>query len=82
MNNDELWQELRSLRADVEENQRLLKKLYSASVWSRVFRAVYWFVIIGIALGTFYFLKPYLDSLTNIYGQVQGLPESGFTVPF
>jgi hypothetical protein len=32
---------------------------------------LYWIVIIGTAIGAFYFIQPYIDSLTNIYGDIR-----------
>ena len=49
------------------ENNEYLKKLYRAHVWSRTFRIVYWTLVIGAAVGVFYFLQPYIDSAKESY---------------
>lgn len=50
------------------ENKEMLKKLVAFQRFSQITRVVYWVVIIGIAIGAFYFIQPFFDSLFNIYG--------------
>ncbi len=52
-----------------EENNRMLKHMRRSQRWASVMRVLYWLVIIGIALGSFYFVKPYFEQLTKIYTQ-------------
>jgi len=53
-----------------KENNRLLKKLVRQQVRQRVFKFLYWLIIVGVALGTLYYLKPFFvkmnDFLTKI----------------
>jgi hypothetical protein len=57
-----------------KENNELLLKLYNIQKWAQITRVVYWFVIIGISVGAFYFIKPFLGNLTNLYtGGVSGI---------
>ena len=51
-----------------KENNRLLLKLYNIQRWAQVTRIIYWFIIIGITIGAFYFIKPFLSSILNVYG--------------
>ena len=53
------------------ENNVLIKKLYRSTMWSHAFRIIYWLILIGITIGTFYVIQPYIDQLQGIYGQVQ-----------
>jgi hypothetical protein len=50
-----------------KENNELLLKVRSFQRWSQISRILYWFIIIGISFGAFYFIKPYIGSLLNIY---------------
>jgi hypothetical protein len=50
-----------------KENNELLIKVRNVQKWSQITRALYWFVIIGIAFGAFYFIKPYLGNMLNLY---------------
>lgn len=50
-----------------EENNKILKKLYSSAKWGRLFKLLYWFVILGIAFGSFYFVQQYIDRILDVY---------------
>jgi predicted MFS family arabinose efflux permease len=49
------------------ENHVMLKKLLSIQRRAFVFKAIYWVIIIGAAIGIFSFLKPYLESVASFY---------------
>lgn len=58
------------------DNNKMLKKMRtSARFWSFM-RIVYWAVIIGGAIGVYYYIQPYLDNLLDIYKQVLNLKDS------
>lgn len=50
-----------------KENNILLNKIWSAIKWQQISRALYWLIIIGFALGVFYYLKPMLGNFINLY---------------
>ena len=50
------------------ENNEMLHKLYNIQRWAQITRIIYWFVVIGIAIGAFYFIQPFFDSLLGVYG--------------
>ena len=54
-----------------QKNNKILRKLQGSMKWSRFFRFVYWVIIIGSAIGTFYFVQPYLDKITVAYNSLQ-----------
>lgn len=59
-----------------EENNKILRKMRSSMRWSRAFRIVYWVIIIGAAIGAFYYIQPYIDQLVGVYsglGNLQNL---------
>jgi len=65
--------EKRMLRKNValsEENNKMLKKLYSALKWGRAVRVVYWVIIIGIAVGVFVFLQPLVAPIIDAYNSI------------
>ncbi len=71
-------EEQRILRETLElsrETNELVKKMYRGLVWSRVAKIVYWVVIIGVAVGAFYFLQPYVDGLRNVYSGITNSQE-------
>jgi TRAP-type C4-dicarboxylate transport system permease small subunit len=54
-----------------EENNKILHKLKRANTRASLFRWFYWIVIIGISIGAFYFLEPYIKAATNAYKSLQ-----------
>ena len=76
---------LEDLLGLVQENNKLLKKMHRSSIWGHVFSALYWIVIIGAMLGSYYFLQPYIDVLTTAYqtlmSSVESVQNLGNTVP-
>ena len=62
----------------VEENNMILRKMHRRMKWGSFFHILYWVLIIGITLGSYYFLQPYLESALGVYGS---LSESAGTLP-
>lgn len=63
----------RSLRELIEltrENNVLLKKLHRAAMWGRVWRIFWWTLVIGSALGAYYFFQPFIESGLESYRRV------------
>lgn len=50
-----------------KENNELLIKVRRVQKWAQYSRVFYWFIIIGITFGAFYFIQPYLENLLNLY---------------
>jgi TRAP-type C4-dicarboxylate transport system permease small subunit len=73
---DDLNQKIDRLIRLSEENNDKIRALHKSMVWGRIFRIVYWVIIIGLAIGAFYYLQPYIDSLTDAYGQIQDAQDS------
>jgi hypothetical protein len=55
-----------------QKNNRILESIKQSMFWSRVFRYIYWAIIIGTAIGAYYFLEPYIEEVLQIYGGVKG----------
>jgi hypothetical protein len=55
----------------VQENNKLLQSVRRNMFWGRVVRIIYWVVIIGAAVGIYYYITPYIDSAVNAYGNVK-----------
>ena len=54
-----------------EENNKMLRQIKRGTRWARVWHIFYWLIVIGISIGAFYFLQPYIDNLTSVYGDLQ-----------
>ena len=55
-----------------EENNEILRKMRRISRYGTIFKVVYWVVILGLSFGAYYFIQPYVESVSGLYGQVQG----------
>jgi hypothetical protein len=58
------------------ENNEILVKVRNGQRWAQISKALYWLVILGIGFGSFYFIQPYLNSLTSSYSSVFGSSDS------
>lgn len=62
------------------ENNKMLRSLRNSQRWASIMRVLYWVAIIGISIGAFYFVEPYLKNLLNIYTktipELQGVKNS------
>ncbi|MBK5215197.1 MAG: hypothetical protein JJE53_00080 [Candidatus Pacebacteria bacterium] len=50
-----------------KENNEMLNSLIRSKKQNAIFKAVYWVIIILITIGSYYFIKPYISSLTSLY---------------
>ena len=58
------------------ENNRILHKLLNAQRWATFWSILRWLIIIGLSLGAYYYLQPYLDKLLTAYSQISAqIPE-------
>lgn len=68
-----------------KENHRMLKKIRRNMVWSGIFRALYWLIIIGAALGLYYVLQPVyadvMDAYNSVKDSVNDVKEVGQKIP-
>lgn len=55
-----------------QENNKMLHSIRRGMMWGRVIRILYWVVIIGAAIGIYYYISPYIDSAISAYGNVKG----------
>lgn len=73
---------LKKLEKLVEENNRMLHKMRRAQIIGGVLRVLYWVIIIGFAVGAFYFVQPYLDGIYSTYSGIQnGVQTSRENIP-
>ena len=54
-----------------EKNHKMVRKMYSTMRWGNLLKVVYWIVIVGVAVGAFYFLQPFLQSVQQTYKDLQ-----------
>lgn len=66
-----------------KENNKILHSVQNHARWAAVMRFAYWLVILGIGIGSFYFIQPYIEQAMNLYSsfknteqKIQDLPKS------
>ncbi len=64
---------LEEILKTTKENEEKINRILSFQKWSQITRVFYWLILIGVSVGAFYFTKPYLNSLLNIYSGGLGL---------
>ncbi len=55
-----------------QENNKMLHSIKRQMLFGRIIRIVYWVIIIGAAVGAYYYIEPYLDGAIGAYGSVKG----------
>lgn len=58
---------LRDILEKTEENNSILKKMYRGVIWGRVFKALYLLIIVGAAVGAYYYIQPYVEGVLESY---------------
>ncbi len=54
-----------------KDNHKILKKMQRNAFWGRGLKIIYWLVIIGGALGAYYYIQPFIDSLREGFESIQ-----------
>ena len=55
-----------------QENNNMLRKVRSVQKWANLWSLLKVLLIIGIALGSFYFLEPFVNKFISIWNNVSG----------
>ncbi len=63
----ELIKIVEETRALSEDNNKILHSIQRQSRIALIVRAIYWVVIIGVTIGAFYYIQPYVDKLVSVY---------------
>ena len=58
-----------------EENNKLLHKVRGVQKRATLWTVARYVLIIGIALGSFYFIEPYLIKIMDLYSSVSGIQQ-------
>ena len=69
--------ELREIREMVKENNRMLRKIQTRFRWATFGTILKWTIYIGIAVGSWYYLQPFVDQMRET---VNSLQEAGGAV--
>lgn len=55
-----------------QENNEMLHSMKRSLFWNRIIRILYWLIIIGAAVGVYYYIDPYINSAIDAYGNIKG----------
>ncbi|HCY17891.1 TPA: hypothetical protein DHT42_01695 [Candidatus Nomurabacteria bacterium] len=58
-----------------EENNKMLHKIRGVQKRGTLWQVLKLIVIIGIALGSFYYIEPYLNKIIDLYNSVSGMQQ-------
>ena len=56
----------------VEDNNQMLHKIRSGQKWATFWHIVKMLVIVGITLGSLYYIQPYLNKVLDLYNSISG----------
>ena len=59
-----------------QENNHILHKVRSVQKWATFWSGLKIIIIIGIALGSFYYLEPYYTKIVNFYSSISGTSQN------
>jgi hypothetical protein len=54
-----------------QKNNKMLNSIQRSMFWNKLFRIVYWAIIVGVAIGAYYYLEPYVNGVLQVYGSVK-----------
>lgn len=60
----------KEIRHTVEENNRLLHELVRAKRWGNFISLAKWVIVIGAALGVYYYFQPMIDQTFKLYQEI------------
>lgn len=62
-----------------EENNSILRSMRRSNRVSMFLRIIYWLIIIGLSVGAYYFIQPYVSVLQGLLGGNKGSSSSAAT---
>lgn len=65
----------------VEENNKMLHAIQRRAKWGFVSRTIYWIVIIGVGVGAFYYVQPYVEKLLSVYDSLKKVEQKVTDMP-
>lgn len=74
--NPEEKEMLQNVSALTEENNKLLHKIRGVQRRATIWGTIKILVIIAIALGSFYYIEPYLNKIMDLYSSVSGIEQN------
>lgn len=60
----------------VEENNKMLKKILKKGRWAMFFKSIKYIIILILILGSYYYMKPFIDKTRELYIKVNETTDS------
>ncbi len=54
-----------------EQNNEMLRGMRRSMRIGMIFKVVYWLIVIGLAVGAYYFIQPFFDQVIDSYYEIQ-----------
>lgn len=70
---DSLKKEISELKQLVQENHHLLVGIHRRARITMFFNVAKWVIIVGISIGAFYYIQPFLETMMATYANISGL---------
>ncbi len=67
---DPMDKKINELLKVTEENNIMLRKMKRSMRIATIMRVVYWVIVIGVAVGAYYFIQPYIEQAQDVYQDV------------
>ena len=67
----DLEAEIAQIKRTVNENNKILKSIQSTHRWSMIIGVLKWVIYLGILIGAYSIIKPYLDQVISTYASIQ-----------
>lgn len=66
---EDIEKKIEELTRMVAENTRVVKKIRSVQKWNNIWTLLRYVIIIGLAIGAFYFVEPYYKQVQDLYAK-------------
>lgn len=74
---ESIKQEIGELKVILKENHDMILGIHRRARITMLFGAVKWAIIVGISIGAFYYIQPFLETLMKTYASISGLGGAG-----
>ena len=71
MTDPELKELLEANLAVSKENNVLLKKAHKIQKRAQTWKLIYWIVVFGAVFGVYYYIQPYFERVTSLFGNTK-----------
>ena len=67
---DPVDRQIAEVRKLTEENNEMLHKMKRTMRITAIFRTIYWVIVIGLAVGAYYVVQPYVEQAQSVYSNI------------